>query len=190
MTCNQNAHHANRTDRKITIAEYLIQQLAKQGASLSLAKLAKGLGYENANAVRMFVAGEIRIPLDIVLPLARILNVPFPPLFRLAMEQFGENMTEIAVELFDGPDDAIRHSPQINDDAAAAEVASAPEDERPAKPVSPLHPGARSMVDINFNLPVEFCLQFVIEAAKRGLGLNDFLMLLFQTYPGPPPVTR
>jgi hypothetical protein len=185
MTCNQNTNRANGTDRKMTIAEYLIQQLAKQGASLSLAKVAKGLGYENASAIRMFVASEIRIPLDIVLPFARILKVPFPPLYRMAMEQFGENMTEIAAELFDGPTDAAASPQQINDGAVDIEAASTNHllDSQRSQ-------GAPAMVEINFSVPVEFCLQFVIEAARQGLGLNDFFLLVFQTFPGRLPAIR
>jgi hypothetical protein len=177
----------------MTIAEYLIEQLAKQGESLSLAKLAKGLGYENAKVLRLFVASELRIPLDIVLPLARILKVPFPPLYRMAMEQFGENMTEIAAELFDGPTDAAASPQQIKDGAVNIEAASAIhllDRQRSAELVSSLNEGAPAMVEINFCVPVEICLQFVIEAARQGLGLNDFFLLVFQTFPGRLPAIR
>jgi hypothetical protein len=188
MTDDQSNHLSNEPAHRLTLAEYLIQRLAMPGA-LGLAELARRLGLKNAAAIRMFVASELKVPFDMVLPLARVLNVPFPPLFRLAMEQFGESMTEIAAELFDGPDGAIRHrSSEISDGAAAPEVASSGavrREQRPAGPLPPLHVGAPSMIDITFRLPIEFCLQFVVEAARRGLGLNDFFMLAFQSYRGP-----
>jgi hypothetical protein len=128
MNHNQNIRYLNVTPRRLTIAEYLIQQIAALGKTFRLADMAKAMGLQDARVIRLFVASELKVPLDMVLPLARVLNVPVPILFRLAMEQFGENMTETAAELFNGPDGGVRHytSRSRNPDRPRTKSASEP----------------------------------------------------------------
>ena len=103
MPCNQHTRHSNGTASRLPIAEYLTQQIVALDRVISPEEIGKRIGYERRNIIPKFMSGAVKVPLDMVLPLARVLGVPFPPLFRMGLEQFGERMIEVAAELFDRP---------------------------------------------------------------------------------------
>jgi hypothetical protein len=100
MTCDKTLVHSSEPPRRLTIAEYLVQRLAMPGA-MDPIELGKRIGYTKRIIIPMFMSERARVPLGVALPLARQLDVPFPPLFRMALEQFGEDMSAAAAELFD-----------------------------------------------------------------------------------------
>jgi len=172
---------------RMTMADYLTERVNALSHIKSLDEIAKDIGYERGKIITFFMKGEVNVPLDIVGPLARALETPLQPLFRLALEQFGPEMVEMLTEIFDQPLVAAQPAPPSSDllvDLVADLDPAPPTDLVEEEPVGERGgpPRAHAIVDLNFKVSSEFHRQFRIEAATQGLTMKDLLILSFQAY--------
>ena len=63
----------NAKKLKISVAEYLTQQIAVSGVSQK--NLADQLGYDKPNIITMFKQGKTKVPLNKIAPIAKILGI-------------------------------------------------------------------------------------------------------------------
>ena len=76
------------TKPKITVAEYLTQQIALSGKSQR--EIAEALHYEKANVITMFKQGKTRLPINKIPLMAEALGVDKVHLLRICMGEYME----------------------------------------------------------------------------------------------------
>lgn len=57
------------------LAQYLGERLHSGSEAHSIAKLAEALGYSHPTTVRMWTEGKAKVPLRLITPIARFLNI-------------------------------------------------------------------------------------------------------------------
>lgn len=72
--------------KKLTVAEYLEQQINMSGKSQK--EIAEEMGYEKPNIITMFKQGKTRLPINKVADCARALEIDTMHLLRLAMNEY------------------------------------------------------------------------------------------------------
>ncbi len=164
----------------LNLPEYLRARLQHLEGVKTPEEIANELGYEKAKMIEMFAAGDARVPLDKLLPLAKALGAPFLPIFCLGMQQLG--MDELAEAICDrvaiaghSLSDPEPDKKGDEDADGAGETASEPPDPE-LDAYGPIY------VDLCFDVPSDFRRQFRLEAISRRMSYNELLMLSFQTY--------
>jgi hypothetical protein len=74
------------TNRKVTVAQYVEQQIALSNKTQK--QIADEIGYDKANIITMIKTGATKLPINKVGPLARALHVDPAHLLRLVMEEY------------------------------------------------------------------------------------------------------
>jgi hypothetical protein len=166
---------ANDSENWPTMPQYITSRLKELGGRKTLETIAIESGYVHARMITRFAKGELRVPLDRTLLLAHALEAPVVWFFRLAMAQFGAEMTDLA--------DAICYRiKNENEETLHYEIrrvtASAPSAD--GSLTKPTFSGPTT--ELNFTVPLELHRRFTVEAAMRGLSVNELLMLSFQFY--------
>jgi hypothetical protein len=127
-------------------------------------EIAEEAGFHRAAEITFMMIGKAHVQIHDTVRLARALEAPLIPFFRLVMAQFGRTHAEVG--------DAILESKLI------AETGKSPFSGRPKPFTKPSPP----IVDMRFEVPMEFRRQFRVEGEARGLNDNELLMLAFRTY--------
>lgn len=87
----------NAKKQKISVAEYLTQQIAVSGVSQK--NLADQLGYDKPNIITMFKQGKTKVPLNKIAPIAKILGIDRVNFLRLALTEYNKEMWEVLEEI-------------------------------------------------------------------------------------------
>src|SRR5579883_2747477 len=161
MTLSSNASDALLN---ATMPEYLQARLRELEGRKSLREIAEEIGYRRAKIIVMFARGEAHVPINRTLQLARALEAPLLPFFRLVLAQFGRGWAELG--------DAIYESKASPDTGQRAFDI----------PLQRLSSPSPTIVEMRFEVPAEFRRQFRLEGERRGLKDSQLLMLAFQTY--------
>ena len=177
----------------LNIPEYIRARLQHLQGVKTTEQIAHELGYDKAKMIEKFAAGEARVPLDKLLPLAKALGAPLLPIFKLGMLQFGSESSELADAICDRV--AIAgHSmadPTFKNNDEERERAGGDASDKSTEPPDPEIGAYGPMyVDLTFDVPSEFRRQFRLEAIERRMSYNELLLLSFQTYRAyrsPPP---
>lgn len=115
---------------RITVAEYLAQQIAISG--IPQKEIAEALNYDKANIITMFKQGKTKIPLNKIAPLARVLGIDPIHFLRLAMMEYAPETWEALESLFERrmtSDNELRILEVIRSATAEYEVTLTPERE-------------------------------------------------------------
>ncbi len=79
MTVSTNRYHDNE------VARLIRERLDALGERKSLSQISSESGFEKSNILLMFAAGEMRVPIDRALPLAKALEVDPAAFFRIVL---------------------------------------------------------------------------------------------------------
>jgi transcriptional regulator with XRE-family HTH domain len=82
------------------IAKYIDKKIDELKGVRTQREIAAEIGYDKPNLISMFKRGEARVPLDKIPLLAKALGVDPAHMFRLALEQYWPDRSEIIAKLF------------------------------------------------------------------------------------------
>ena len=89
------------------IADFIRRRIEELGGEPSHAEIAKGLGYPAEHIVRMFISGEVRIPLQKVPALAKALRADPSHLMTLGLAQYLPASIRCVVTVIEGNEDEV-----------------------------------------------------------------------------------
>ena len=72
--------------KSITVAEFLTRKIYESGQFQH--DIATAIGYDKPNIITMFKQGKTKVPLNVVGPLAKVLDIDPIYLFRLVMSEY------------------------------------------------------------------------------------------------------
>ena len=83
-----------------SIARYLDKKIYELKGVKTQREIAQEVGYETPNIISMFKRGESKLPLNKIPLLSKALGVDPAHMFRLALEQYWPDRSEIIAKLF------------------------------------------------------------------------------------------
>jgi len=92
--------NAKKVANRISVAEYVSKQI--DITQIPQKEIAERMGYKTSNIITMFKQGLTKIPLNKVMPLAKILGIDPIFLFRLAMQEYHPQTWESIEEIVGG----------------------------------------------------------------------------------------
>jgi hypothetical protein len=168
----------------VKTAEQIAREIGYDKAKM-IERFAREIGYDKAKMIERFAAGEARVPIDKLLPLANALGAPLLPIFQLGMLQFGSEFSELAEAICNRvavaghslADPTFKLNDEDREEAATDAL------DKPGEPPDPeLDAYGPIYTDLCFDVPSEFRREFRSEAIARRLSYNELLLLGFATY--------
>ena len=164
--------------------EYIRARLKELEGKKTLQQIAHESGYVKVKMISMFASGEVRVPLDRTLLMAKALQAPLLAFFRLAMGQYGPHMAELADAISERLDDQIDMT--LLYEIGRVQSAEQPRSTAPTDAMSETSAQALApepeMVALHVDVPRDFHRRFHVEAAIRGLSNREMLMLMHEFY--------
>lgn len=167
---------------KSPLSRLLQAHVQKHVDNGTLDDVAQAVGYGKPDMLRRFASGEVRVPIDRAVPLAKALGISPSLIIGLGVVDHWPHLADVIACLTVGSD-----TPQT---IAVAEQTDAPADDQFARdeapvssPTNPL-PIAADMscgwVNMNFKVAPSFHLRFCKEALRRDIFLKNLLELAFE----------
>ena len=89
------------------IADFIRRRIEELGGEPSHAEIAEHLGYPSEHVVRMFIGGEVRIPLQKIPALAKVLRSDPSHLMTLGLAQYLPASIRCVVTVIEGNEDEV-----------------------------------------------------------------------------------
>jgi hypothetical protein len=163
--------------QRAEVARKIREQLEILGGRKSASQVAREIGYEGDRLIYAFACGELRVPLDRAVPLAKALEIEPGAFFAAVLSAFMPlpNGLKISFGALKASDENEIEK-QLEDLRTATEIIVKGEDDVPVIQAT----GRQSIVDLNFKVTSDFHRRFKGEAAARGISMKELLEASFQ----------
>jgi plasmid maintenance system antidote protein VapI len=78
------------TLKRPTVAGYLSEKINASGKTAE--EIASAIGHDNTDLIQAFISGNVKVPANLILPLARVLEVDPVYLLRLVLSEYMPDM--------------------------------------------------------------------------------------------------
>ncbi len=187
------------------MAQYVSDKIDELADRKTQREIAKEVGYRRPNIISMFKSGETKIPLPLVIPLARAIEGDPAYMFNLAIKQqfgnlldkdiaavFGNVVSASEAEMIEvirsatGHRDisvtpaVVEHLKQLKDVVNMIDKRPSPKPALPAsEDVEQVDPGVQ---DLNFKVAPDLHFRFKMEATRRRLSMKELFELCFNRF--------